>query len=205
MERLYEKVFAELERERTEENSKFFDIERVLRLVSEQYYDLAEECEEEIEEYAEQIWERYKQHLLTIDPKADIMEDGLVLGLTGWDAWIDELDDEWTEEDEAEYQKNLEWLQNIVDEVVEEAGDDEEEDEEDSPTELCDRIEDHIRDLLNGEGDEVYDEYTTIALSEDKESVIVTRGIEQESETFKISDYKGLAYLVIAIYGFLHN
>jgi hypothetical protein len=76
--------------------------------------------------------------------------------------------------------------------------------EEDTVT-RCDRIEDHIRDLLSGEGDEVYDEYTTIALSEDKESVIVTRGVEQESATFKISDYKGLVYLVIAIDGFLYN
>jgi hypothetical protein len=76
--------------------------------------------------------------------------------------------------------------------------------EEDTVT-RCDRIEEHIYNLLNSEGDEVYDEYTTIALSEDKESVIVTRGVEQESATFKISDYKGLVYLVIAIDSFLYN
>lgn len=91
MERLYEKVFTELERQRIEKNTKFFMIDEVLRLVSEQYYDLAEECTEEIEEYSEQIWEKYKQHLLTIDPKADVMEDGLVIGLTGWDE--DDFDD----------------------------------------------------------------------------------------------------------------
>lgn len=85
MERLYKKVFAELERKRTEKNEKFFYIDEVLRLVSEQYYDLSEDCKEEIEEYAEQIWERYKQHLLAIDPKADVMEEGLAIGLTGWD------------------------------------------------------------------------------------------------------------------------
>lgn len=90
MERLYEKVFAVLERKRIEKNEKFFYIDEVLRLVSEQYYDLAEDCKEEIEEYAEQIWERYKQHLLTIDPKADVMEEGQVIGLTGWDDDDDE-------------------------------------------------------------------------------------------------------------------
>lgn len=167
MERLYEKVFAELERKRTEKNSKFFHIEEVLLLVSQQYYDLAEECEEEIEEYAEQIWERYRQHLLTIDPKADVMEDGLVIGLTGWDE--DDFDDE--EED------------------------DEEEDDEEEIVTRADSIERHIKGLLDGEGDGYYDEYTTIVLSEDKESVIVTDDFEHKTKTFKISDYKELVFL----------
>lgn len=203
MEELYKQIFKELDRKRVEEGKRIFGIEDVGSLVYQSYYDDADEYEEEIDRYAHIFWERFEEYLKSIDPDLEVLDECTV-GLTGWDAWIDE-EDEWTEEEEAEYQKNLEWLQNIVDEVVEEAGDDEEEDEEDSPTERCDRIEDHIRDLLTGEGDEVYDEYTTIALSEDKESVIVTRGIEQESATFKISDYKGLVYLVIAIDGFLYN
>ena len=77
-----------------------------------------------------------------------------------------------------------------------------EEEDEDTVT-RCDNIEDHIRALLNGEGNEVYDEYTKIALSEDKESVIVTDNFK--TKTFKISDYKELVYLVIAIDGFLYN
>lgn len=198
MEELYKQIFKELDRKRVEEGKKIFGIEDVGSLVYQSYYDDADEYEEEIDRYAHIFWERFEEYLKSIDPDLEVLDECTV-GLTGWDAWIDE-EDEWTEEEEAEYQKNLEWLQNIVDEVVEEAGD-----EEDSPTERCDRIEDYIRDLLSGEGDEVYDEYTTIALSEDKESVIVTRGIEQESATFKISDYKGLAYLVIAIDGFLYN
>jgi ATP adenylyltransferase/5',5'''-P-1,P-4-tetraphosphate phosphorylase II len=76
--------------------------------------------------------------------------------------------------------------------------------EEDTVT-RCDRIEEHIYNLLNGEGDEVYDENITITLSEDKESVIVTDDFNDNTETFKISDYKGLVYLVIAIDGFLYN
>lgn len=76
--------------------------------------------------------------------------------------------------------------------------------EEDTVT-RCDRIEEHIYNLLNGEGDEVYDENITIALSEDKESVIVTDDFNDNTETFKLSDYKELVYLVIAIDGFLYN
>jgi hypothetical protein len=197
MEELYQKVFRELDRQRVEDGKRVFSIEDVGSLVYQSYYDDADEYEEEIDRYAYIFWERFEEYLKALDPDLEVLDDCTV-GLTGWDAWIDE-EDEWTEEEEAEYQKNLEWLQNIVDEVVEEVGDDEEEDEEDSPTARCERIEEHITNLLDGEGDEVYDEYTTIALSEDKESVIVTRGIEQESTTFKISDYKDLTYLVIDI------
>ena len=192
MEELYQKVFRELDRQRVEDGKRVFSIEDVGSLVYQSYYDDADEYEEEIDRYAYIFWERFEEYLKALDPDLEVLDDCTV-GLTGWDAWIDE-EDEWTEEEEAEYQKNLEWLQNIVDEVVEEAGD-----EEDSPTARCERIEEHITNLLDGEGDEVYDEYTTIALSEDKESVIVTRGIEQESTTFKISDYKDLTYLVIDI------
>jgi hypothetical protein len=197
MEELYQKVFRELDRQRVEDGKRVFSIEDVGSLVYQSYYDDADEYEEEIDRYAYIFWERFEEYLKALDPDLEVLDDCTV-ELTGWDAWIDE-EDEWTEEEEAEYQKNLEWLQNIVDEVVEEVGDDEEEDEEDSPTARCERIEEHITNLLDGEGDEVYDEYTTIALSEDKESVIVTRGIEQESTTFKISDYKDLTYLVIDI------
>ena len=199
MEELYQKVFRELDRQRVEDGKRVFSIEDVGSLVYQSYYDDADEYEEEIDRYAYIFWERFEEYLKALDPDLEVLDDCTV-GLTGWDVWIDE-EDEWTEEEEAEYQKNLEWLQNIVDEVVEEVGDDEEEDEdeEDSPTARCERIEEHITNLLDGEGDEVYDEYTTIALSEDKESVIVTRGIEQESTTFKISDYKDLTYLVIDI------
>jgi hypothetical protein len=197
MEELYQKVFRELDRQRVEDGKRVFSIEDVGSLVYQSYYDDADEYEEEIDRYAHIFWERFEEYLKALDPDLEVLDDCTV-GLTGWDAWIDE-EDEWTEEEEAEYQKNLEWLQNIVDEVVEEVGDDEEEDEEDSPTARCEIIEEHITNLLDGEGDEVYDEYTTIALSEDKESVIVTRGIEQESTTFKISDYKDLTYLVIDI------
>lgn len=165
MERICEKVFKELERQRIEKNTKFFYIDEVLHLVSEQYYDLAEECEEEIEEYAEQIWERYRQHLLTIDPKADVMEDGLVIGLTGWDE--EEYDDLLTEED----------------------------DEEEEIVTRADSIERHIKGLLDGEGDGYYDEYTTIDLSEDKETVIVVDDFEKKTKTFKITDYKELVFL----------
>ena len=205
MEELYQKVFRELDRQRVEDGKRVFSIEDVGSLVYQSYYDDADEYEEEIDRYAYIFWERFEEYLKSIDPDLEVLDDCTV-GLTGWDAWIDEEDD-WTEEEEAEYQKNLEWLQNIVYEVVEEAGDDEEEDEdeEETITERCDRIEEHITNLLDGEGDEVYDENITISLSEDKESVIVTRGIEQESTTFKISDYKGLVYLVIAIDGFLYN
>lgn len=198
MEELYQKVFRELDRQRVEDGKRVFSIEDVGSLVYQSYYDDADEYEEEIDRYAYIFWERFEEYLKALDPDLEVLDDCTV-GLTGWDAWIDE-EDEWTEEEEAEYQKNLEWLQNIINEVVEEAaGDNEEEDEEDSPTARCERIEEHITNLLDGEGDEVYDEYTTIALSEDKESVIVTRGIEQESTTFKISDYKDLTYLVIDI------
>ena len=209
MEELYQKVFRELDRQRVEDGKRVFSIEDVGSLVYQSYYDDADEYEEEIDRYAYIFWERFEEYLKSLDPDLEVLDDCTV-GLTGWDAWIDEEDD-WTEEEEAEYQKNLEWLQNIVYEVVEEAGDDEEEDEdededeEETITERCDRIEEHITNLLDGEGDEVYDENITISLSEDKESVIVTRGIEQESTTFKISDYKGLVYLVIAIDGFLYN
>jgi hypothetical protein len=201
MEELYQKVFRELDRQRVEDGKRVFSIEDVGSLVYQSYYDDADEYEEEIDRYAYIFWERFEEYLKALDPDLEVLDDCTV-GLTGWDAWIDE-EDEWTEEEEAEYQKNLEWLQNIVDEVVEEVGDDEEEDEEDSPTARCERIEEHITNLLDGEGDEVYDEYTTIALSEDKESVIVTDNFR--TKTFKISDYKELVYLVIAIDGFLYN
>lgn len=197
MEELYKQIFKELDRQRVEEGKRIFGIEDVGSLVYKSYYDDADEYEEEIDRYAYIFWERFEEYLKALDPDLEVLDDCTV-GLTGWDAWIDE-EDEWTEEEEAEYQKKLEWFQSIVDEVVEEVSDDEEEDEEDSPTARCERIEEHITNLLDGEGDEEYDEYTTIALSEDKESVIVTRGIEQESKTFKISDYKDLIYLVIDI------
>lgn len=163
MERLYEKVFEEFERQRTEENQKFFHIEFAWSLVRKQYYNDADECEDEIEEYTDQIWEKYVEYLKTIDPDITILDESAV-GLKGWD------------EEEEDF-------------------DDEEEDDEEEIVTRADGIENHIRGLLNGEGDEEYDEYTTIALSEDKESVIVTDNFEHKTKTFKISDYKEIVFL----------
>ena len=68
-------------------------------------------------------------------------------------------------------------------------------DEEEEILTRADSIEHHLINLLNGEGDGYYDEYTTIVLSEDKESVIVTDDFEKKTKTFKISDYKELVFL----------
>lgn len=59
----------------------------------------------------------------------------------------------------------------------------------------ADSMERHIKNLLNGEGDGYYDEYTTIDLSEDKETVIVVDDFEKKTKTFKITDYKELVFL----------
>lgn len=59
----------------------------------------------------------------------------------------------------------------------------------------ADSMEQHIKNLLNGEGDGYYDEYTTIDLSEDKETVIVVDDFEKKTKTFKITDYKELVFL----------
>ena len=165
MEELYKQIFKELDRQRVEDGKRIFGIEDVGSLVYQSYYNDADEYEEEIDRYAYIFWERFEEYLKSIDPDLEVLDDCTV-GLTGWDAWIDE-EDEWTEEEEDE------------EEIVTRA----------------DSIERHIKGLLDGEGDGYYDEYTTIVLSEDKESVIVTDDFEHKTKTFKISDYKELVFL----------
>ena len=76
-------------------------------------------------------------------------------------------------------------------------------DDEDEILTRADSIERHIKDLLDGEGDGYYDEYTTIDLLEDKETVIVTDDFEHKTKTFKISDYEEIVFLARAIDDFV--
>lgn len=92
MEELYKQIFKELDRKRVEEGKKIFGIEDVGSLVYQSYYDDADEHEEEIDRYAQIFWERFEEYLKSIDPDLEVLDECTV-GLTGWDAWIDEEDD----------------------------------------------------------------------------------------------------------------
>ena len=98
MEELYKQIFKELDRQRVEDGKRIFGIEDVGSLVYKSYYDDADEYEEEIDRYAYIFWERFLEYLKALDPDLEVLDDCTV-GLTGWDAWIDE-EDEWTEEEE---------------------------------------------------------------------------------------------------------
>lgn len=76
-------------------------------------------------------------------------------------------------------------------------------DDEEEILTRADSIERHIKDLLDGEGDGYYDEYTTIDISKDKESIIVVDDFEHKTKTFKITDYKELVFLARAIDDFV--
>ena len=83
MERLYNTVHAELEKKRTEENKKLFCYEDVGQIVSEVYDFYEDSSNEEIIEITQYIWDRYVEHLKTIEPDLYVFDD--MAGLSGWD------------------------------------------------------------------------------------------------------------------------
>lgn len=88
MEELYKKVHTELERQRTEENKKFFMYENVGDILSRVYDFYGDSSNEEIIEITQYIWDRYVEHLKTIEPDLYVFDD--MAGLSGWD---DDMED----------------------------------------------------------------------------------------------------------------
>ena len=88
MEELYKKVHTELERQRTEENKKFFMYENVGDILSRIYDFYEDSSNEEIIEITQYIWDRYVEHLKTIEPDLYVFDD--MAGLSGWD---DDIED----------------------------------------------------------------------------------------------------------------
>lgn len=83
MEELYNKVYAELERQRIEENKKFYDFEDVGLIVSKVYEDYEETDADDVIKIVQQIWDRYVEYLKTIDSELEILDEDTV-GLKGW-------------------------------------------------------------------------------------------------------------------------
>ena len=91
MEKLYNKVFSILEKQRTEEGKKLFDYDDVGFIVSQvyEYYDDSEN--DEIIEIVQHIWEKYVEHLKSIYADLEILDEDAV-GIKGWND--DLFDDE---------------------------------------------------------------------------------------------------------------
>lgn len=94
---LYNKVFSILEKRRTEENKKRFDLEDVGDIISQEYEDYEFADSSEIGEMELYMWGKYIEHLKSIYPDLEIFNKYMV-GLKGWD---DEDDDEDEYEDET--------------------------------------------------------------------------------------------------------
>ena len=91
MEKLYNKVFTILEKQRTEENKNLFQYDDVGEIISKVYDDYEYADNDEIIEVVQHIWEKYVEHLKSIYADLEILDEDAV-GIKGWND--DLFDDE---------------------------------------------------------------------------------------------------------------